>query len=327
MPISLTVHHESWPLAGRFAISRGAKTQADVVVVELEDGPYRGRGECVPYARYGESVDGVTAALEAMRDPLGAGLDRAGLLHAMPAGAARNALDCALWDLEAKRSGQSVHDLAGMAAPLPLTTAFTISLDAPDAMARAAAEAAWRPLLKVKLGARGTAERLDAVRSAAPRAELIVDANEAWEPATLAENLAACARMGVRLVEQPLKAGAEEALAATSRPVPICADESLHDRASLSRLQGAYDAINVKLDKAGGLTEALALVEEAQRLGLTVMVGCMVSTSLAIAPAVLLGQRARLVDLDGPLLLAADRNPKLRFEGSLVYPAAPALWG
>ena len=326
MPTGLTIRAESWPIARPFAISRGAKTRADVIVVELSDGPYCGRGECVPYARYGESLQSVTAALEAMRDRLD-GLDRTGLLSMMPAGAARNALDCALWDLEAKRGGQRVYELASLPAPHPLTTAYTISLDSPDAMARAAAEAAWRPLLKVKVGAQGTPERLRAVRDAAPRAELIVDANEAWEPANLAENLAACARAGVSLVEQPLATGADAALATISRPVPVCADESLHDRASLARLRGVYDAINVKLDKAGGLTEALALVAEADRLGFAVMVGCMVATSLAIAPAVLLGQRARLVDLDGPLLLAADRPDGLCFEGSVIYPSQPALWG
>jgi L-Ala-D/L-Glu epimerase len=326
MPMSLTIRSESWPIAGRFTISRGAKTQADVIVVEVRDGPYCGRGECVPYPRYGESIGSVTAALEAMRDRLSAGLDRTMLLDTMPAGAARNALDCALWDLEAKQSSRPVHELACLPAPHPLTTAYTISLDTPDAMARAAAAAAWRPLLKVKVGAHGTHERLRAVRSAAPRAELIVDANEAWEAANLAENLAVCARAGVSLVEQPVPAGADEALI-IPRPVPVCADESLHDRASLVRLLGAYDAINVKLDKAGGLTEALALVAEAERLGLWVMVGCMVATSLAIAPAVLLGQRARVVDLDGPLLLAADRPDGLRFEGSVVYPAPPTLWG
>jgi L-Ala-D/L-Glu epimerase len=326
MPMSLTIRSESWPIAGRFAISRGAKTQADVIVVELRRGPYCGRGECVPYPRYGESIESVMAALEAMRDPLSAGLDRTMLLGTMPAGAARNALDCALWDLEAKQSGRPVYELACLPAPHPLTTAYTISLDTPDAMARAAAAAAWRPLLKVKVGAHGTHERLHAVRGAAPRAELIVDANEAWEPANVAENLAACARAGVSLVEQPVPAGADEALM-ISRPVPVCADESLHDRASLARLQEAYDAINVKLDKAGGLTEALALVAEAERLGFAVMVGCMVATSLAIAPAVLLGQRARVVDLDGPLLLAADRPDGLRFEGSVMHPPSPALWG
>jgi L-Ala-D/L-Glu epimerase len=261
-----------------------------------------------------------------MRDGL-AGLDRTGLLGQMPAGAARNALDCALWDLEAKRSGRRVHELAGLPAPRPLTTAYPISLESPDAMARAAAVAAWRPLLKIKVGTHGTEERLQAVRRAAPRAKLIVDANEAWEPANLVENLTACARAGVSLVEQPLAADADQTLAMISRPVAVCADESLHDRASLARLLGVYDAINVKLDKAGGLTEALALVAEADRLGFAVMVGCMVATSLAIAPAVLLGQRARVVDLDGPLLLAADRPDGVRFEGSVLYPPAAALWG
>lgn len=327
MLVSMTIRRESWPIAGRFAISRGAKTRAEVIVVELCRGPYCGRGECVPYGRYGESLEGVTAALEAMRERLSGGIDREALLAAMPAGAARNAVDCALWDLEAKRSGRRVHELAGLPAPRPLTTAYTISLDTPDAMGRAAADAGWRPLLKIKLGPDGTNERLCAVRRAAPHAELIVDANEAWEPANLAANLEACARVGVSLVEQPLAAGADRALANLPRAVPVCADESLHDRASLARLRGAYDAINVKLDKAGGLTEALALAADADRLGFTVMVGCMVATSLAIAPAALLAQRARVVDLDGPLLLAADRPGGLRFEGSLLYPPAPSLWG
>jgi L-alanine-DL-glutamate epimerase-like enolase superfamily enzyme len=327
MPVSLTLRIERWPIAGVFTIARGARTEAAVVVAELRDGDRLGRGECTPYPRYGETIEGVAAAVEAMREPLAHGLDRAGLQLAMPAGAARNALDCALWDLEAKRAGRPAHSLAGLAEPRPLVSAYTISLDAPPAMAEAAAKAAARPLLKVKLGGEGDPARIRAVRAAAPAAELIVDANEAWAPADLAANLAACAEAGVTLVEQPLPAGADAALASIVRPIPVCADESLHDRASLDALMGKYDAVNIKLDKAGGLTEALALAVEAERRGFALMVGCMVATSLSMAPAMLVAQRARVVDLDGALLLARDREHGLRYEGSIVHPAEPALWG
>jgi L-alanine-DL-glutamate epimerase-like enolase superfamily enzyme len=325
-PISLSVRVESWPTAGAFTISRGAKTEARVVVAELSDGQHRGRGECVPYARYGESVDGVAATIEAMREALAGGLGRDGLQQIMPAGAARNALDCALWDLEAKRAGRRAHELAGLPAPEPVITAYTISLGTPEEMARAA-RSAERPLLKVKLGGAGDPARIKAVRQAAPRAELIVDANEAWQPSELAANLAACAEARVTLVEQPLPAGDDAALARVARPIPVCADESVHDRASLATLAGKYDAVNIKLDKAGGLTEALALAIDANRLGLGLMIGCMVSTSLAIAPALLLARGARVVDLDGPLLLTEDRPGGLRYEGSLVHPPVAELWG
>jgi len=325
--MELSVHIERWPIAGVFTISRGSKTEAVVVTVELRDGAHRGRGECVPYARYGETADGVVAAIEAMRPALHRGLDHAALQTALPAGAARNALDCAYWDLRAKQSGRRVHDLAGLAAPRPLVTAYTISLAAPAAMAAAAARAAARPLLKVKLGGSEDGERILAVRRAAPTAELIVDANEGWSEGDLAQNFDACRKAGVTLVEQPLPAGRDAALARIARPIPVCADESVHDRASLEALTGKYDAINIKLDKSGGLTEALALVAEAERRGLAVMVGCMVATSLAMAPAMLVAQRARVVDLDGPLILAKDRPEGLRYEGSLAYPPEPTLWG
>ncbi len=331
LPLTLTVRSERWPIAGSFAISRGAKTEAVVVVAELADGKSRGRGECLPYARYGESVASVTAAIEAMRTPLAAGLNRAGLQQAMPPGAARNALDCAFWDLEAKRSGRPVHELAGLPAPQALTTAYTISLAAPAAMAEAAAKAATRALLKVKLGGNsdhgGDPARIAAVRTAAPHATLIVDANEGWHERNLSRNLAACADAGVVLVEQPLPDGGDRALAALKRPIPICADESAHDRASLPALAGKYDAVNIKLDKAGGLTEALAMAAQAQRLGFAIMAGCMVATSLAVAPAMLLAQQAQYVDLDGPLLLARDRPDGLTYRNSLVFPPLPALWG
>jgi L-alanine-DL-glutamate epimerase-like enolase superfamily enzyme len=327
MATLLTVRVERWPIAGRFVISRGARSEAVVVVAELADGAARGRGECVPYPRYGETVEGVVAAIETMREPLAHGLDRGALQAALPPGAARNALDCALWDLDAKRRGRRVHALLGLAPPRPLTTAYTISLGSPEAMAEAAAKAAARPLLKIKLGGSGDPARLAAVRRAAPSSELIVDANEAWTKADLEENFAACAAAGVRLIEQPLPAGDDAALAGLARPVRVCADESVHDRASLPRLVGRYDAVNIKLDKTGGLSEALALRDDAERLGFAVMVGCMVATSLAMAPALLVAQRAEFVDLDGPLLLARDRPDGLRYEASLVHPPAFELWG
>ena len=327
MGLTLTVRAESWAIAGAFTIARGAKTQAEVVVAEVSDGRHRGRGECVPYARYGETIAGVMAAIEAMRAPLGEGLTREALQTAMPAGAARNALDCALWDFEAKASGRPMHVLAGLPAPRALVTAYTISLGTPQTMAEAAAQAAGRKLLKLKLGGPGDAARIAAVRAAAPDAELIVDANEGWRADNLADNLAACVHAGVTLVEQPLRAADDAALAQIARPIPVCADESVHDRASLVSLIGKYDAVNIKLDKTGGLTEALALAHEAERLGFSVMVGCMVATSLSMAPAMLVAQRARVVDLDGPLLLARDRDNGLKYENSLVYPASSALWG
>jgi L-alanine-DL-glutamate epimerase-like enolase superfamily enzyme len=327
LPLSLAVRTERWPIAGAFAISRGAKTKAVVVVAELSDGRHRGRGECVPYARYGETVGGVIEMLAAMQTPLARGLDRAGLQAAVRPGAARNALDCAFWDLEAKRSDRPVHALAGLPAPRPLVTAFTLSFGPPQAMAEAAAAAAARPLLKVKLGGPGDPERIGAVRRAAPGAELIVDANEGGSADNLAGNLATCAEAGVTLVEQPLPADADAALASIARPIPVCADESAHDRGSLAALAGRYDAVNIKLDKAGGLTEALAMAAEAERRGFDIMIGCMVATSLAMAPAMLLAQRARWVDLDGPLILAHDRPDGLRYDGSIVHPPTPALWG
>jgi L-alanine-DL-glutamate epimerase-like enolase superfamily enzyme len=325
--MELSVRIERWPLAGVFAISRGSKTEAVVVVAELSDGTHRGRGESVPYARYGETPDGIVAAIEAVRPGLRRGLDRGALQRAMPAGAARNALDCAYWDVNAKQAGRRVHELAGLGVPGPLTTAYTISLGSAAVMAAAAEQAAWRPLLKVKLGGDDDRTRIAAVRRAAPRAQLIVDANEGWNLDNFEANLAACADAGVTLIEQPLPEGRDEALARIKRPIPLCADESVHDSASLDALAGKYDAVNVKLDKAGGLTEALALAAEAERRGFAVMVGCMVATSLAMAPAMLVAQRARWVDLDGPLLLASDRADGLCYEGSLVYPPDLVLWG
>jgi L-alanine-DL-glutamate epimerase-like enolase superfamily enzyme len=327
--LTLTLAVERWPIRGAFTISRGAKTEAVVVVATLGDGRHRGRGECVPYARYGESVERVSAQIEAMRPRLTEGLTRQALQTAMPAGAARNALDCALWDFEAKRNGKPVYELAGLPAPRPLTTAYTISLDDPAAMAAAAAKVASRALLKVKLGGGDDNDpaRIAAVRAAAPAAALIADANEGWNKGNLAANFVACERAGVALIEQPLPEGRDDMLSRIVRPIPVCADESAHDRASLAALAGKYDAINIKLDKAGGLSEALAMSAEAERLGFLLMAGSMVATSLAVAPALLFAQRSRFVDLDGPLLLAKDRPHGLVYQDSLVLPPTPALWG
>ena len=328
----LSVRRETWPLAGSFTISRGTRTSAEPVVVELsfteDDGRVvRGRGECVPYARYGETVDGVIAAIEGLRPRVENGLDRTGLQELLPPGAARNALDCAYWDLEAKRGGQSVWRLCGLAPLEPVTTAYTLSLDTPEAMGRAAAAQAARPLLKLKLAGPGDLARVEAVRANAPQTRLIVDANEGWtldDYVALAPKLA---RLGVVLIEQPLPAGQDAPLAGTRRPVPVCADESCHATDSLAELAGRYDAVNIKLDKTGGLTEALELKRAALAQGYRIMVGCMVGTSLAMAPAVLLAQGAAFVDLDGPLLLEADRPGGLRYEGSTLHPPEPALWG
>jgi len=325
--ISLTIRVERWPIAGRFAISRGAKTQADVIVAEISDGRHRGRGECVPYARYGESVASVERQIGALAGELAAGCDRAKLQALLPPGAARNALDCAFWDLEAKSAGRPVWQLAGLAAPRPLTTAYTLSLASPDDMAAAAAGAADRQLLKVKLGGPDDPACLKAVRSAAPEAELIVDANEGWRAETLPAMFGLCAWAGVSLIEQPLPADEDDILAQIPRPVPVCADESVHDRTSLAALRARYDAINIKLDKTGGLTEAIALADEGERLGFALMSGCMVATSLAMAPALLIAQRARIVDLDGPLLLAQDREHGLHYEASTIFPPEADLWG
>jgi L-alanine-DL-glutamate epimerase-like enolase superfamily enzyme len=326
-PLPLAARIERWPIAGAFTISRGAKTEAITVVVEVAQGGHTGRGECVPYARYGETPKATLAALLSMQEAFGNGLGRQALQAALPAGAARNALDCALIDLEAKLSGRRAWELLGRPVPTACTTAFTISLGTPEAMAAATAKAAHRPLLKIKLGGDDDGERIAAVRNQAPESELIVDANEAWTPANLEQNLAACAAAGVTLVEQPLPAGQDELLARIRRPVAVCADESVHDRASLGGLRERYDAVNIKLDKTGGLTEALAMADAAQALGFEIMVGCMVATSLAMAPAMLLTPQARFVDLDGPLLLAKDRDGGLRYDGSTVYPPDAALWG
>jgi L-alanine-DL-glutamate epimerase-like enolase superfamily enzyme len=326
-PQRLSVSRRTWPLAQPFAMSRGSRSSAEVVLAELFDGDFRGRGECVPSPRYGESPESVAATLEAMKGAVFSGLDREQLQHAMPAGAARNALDAAFWDIEAKRADCRATDLAGIGALRPLTTAYTLSLDTPERMGAAAAANRSRALLKLKLGGDGDLERVAAVRENAPQSRLIVDPNEGWTADHFAEFAPRLARFGVELIEQPLAADADDALAAIPHPVPVCADEACRGIADLARLVGKYDAINIKLDKTGGLTEALALAKAARERGFEIMVGCMIGTSLAMAPAMLVAQQASVVDLDAPLLLAADRNQGLRYEGSLVYPPEPALWG
>jgi len=318
---------ERWPIEGGFTISRGAKTEAVVVVAEVCRGDVTGRGECVPYPRYGETPEATLEAILSMKEAISGGLDCEALQAAMPPSAARNALDCALLDLEAKQSGRRIWDWLGRDAPRPCVTAYTISLGAPETMAAAATKAAHRPLLKIKLGGDGDGLRIAAVRKAAPDSELIVDANESWTEANLEQNLDACAQARVTLVEQPLPAGQDEALARIKRPIAVCADESVHDRASLGGLRERYDAVNIKLDKTGGLTEALVMADAAAAQGFDIMVGCMVATSLSMAPAMLLTRQARFVDLDGPLLLARDRDGGLRYDGSLVYPPEASLWG
>lgn len=323
---SLKIIQERYPIAGKFTISRGSKTEALVIVCEISHNGKLGRGECVPYARYGESIASVSEQIEAVRIAIESGADRLTIQTLMPAGAARNAVDCAFWDLEAKLSGKSVADTLGT-LPHPLETAITVSLGTPEEMAVSTAKVAHYPLIKVKMGGDNDIERIHAVTSAAPNSQIIIDANEGWTDDNIEENMAAAAKAGVVLIEQPLPAGKDEILSRIDRPVIICADESVHTSVGLEELATRYDAVNIKLDKAGGLTEGLIMREKAISLGLKVMVGCMVGTSLGMAPAVLLAQKADVVDLDGPLLLAKDRAPGLKYEGALVYPPEATLWG
>ncbi len=325
--LTLAVRRESWPLREAFTISRGSKTSADVLIVTLDDGRCKGRGEAVPYSRYGETVESALQQIDGLAGRLGPFANRHELQSALPAGAARNAIDCAFWDLEAKRSATSAARLTGISPLKPVLTAYTLSLDTPDAMAAKAASVGELPLLKLKLGGPGDAARMAAVREARPDARLIVDANEAWNEAHLEALMFAAADAGIELIEQPLPAGADEALRHIKRIVPVCADESVHTRASLPQLQGLYDAINIKLDKAGGLTEALSLKREAEALGFRIMIGSMVATSLAVAPAMLLAQGAEWTDLDGPLLLARDRSPAIVINSGIMSPPEPELWG
>jgi L-Ala-D/L-Glu epimerase len=327
MAITIDAIAETFPIAGKFVISRGAKSEARVVTVTISDGARAGRGECVPYARYGETVDSVIAVISAVSKAVTANPDRSALQLLMPPGAARNAIDCALWDFEAKASGVSVESRIGGAKAAPMNTAFTLSLGTPEEMAAAARAAAHRPVLKIKVGGGGDIERLRAVARAAPRARIIVDANEGWTEENLETNMNEAAALGIALIEQPLPQRGDAMLRHIERKVPVCADESAHSSASLAALVGLYDAVNIKLDKTGGLTEALKMRAEARELGFKIMAGCMVGTSLAMAPAIYLGQGAEFVDLDGPLLLARDREPALRYDGSLLSPPEPILWG
>jgi L-alanine-DL-glutamate epimerase-like enolase superfamily enzyme len=321
--MQIDVTRDVFKLAQVFTIARGSRTEAQVLTVKLNDGQHVGWGECVPYARYGESLQSVTDEILGLPDAF----SRFDLYDLLPAGAARNAVDCALWDLEAKRAGKPVWELAGLEAPGPEITAYTLSLDTPEAMKAQAALHAFRPLLKIKLGTPDDMPRLEAVRAGAPKSTIIVDANEGWSAEVYADLAPHLVRLGVELVEQPLPAGEDHALLGMQRPVPVCADESCHDRSSLADLKGKYDVVNIKLDKTGGLTEALALRDAAIAQGYEVMVGCMVGSSLAMAPATLVAQGASVVDLDGPLLLAEDRDEPLIFDNAGVHPPSATLWG
>lgn len=327
MPRVLSVVSECFPIAGTFTISRGSKTEAEVISCTITESGNAGHGECVPYKRYGETMESVRETIEQARRAIEGGASRTELLDLMSAGAARNAVDCALWDLEAKTSGVAVWTKLDVAQPKALETAYTLSLGEPEAMAAQARANAARPLLKVKIGGDNDIARIRAVTEAAPNSRIILDANEGWTDANIVENLAAAAELGIALIEQPLPAGADAILGRIRHPVPICADESVHVADDLDQLKGLYDAVNIKLDKSGGLTAALELRNRARAMGFEVMVGCMVGTSLAMAPAVLLAQRAEFVDLDGPLLLARDRAPGLKYQGSMVSPPLPELWG
>jgi len=321
--MQITVTPETFKLAQVFTISRGSRTEAKVLTVRVSDGFISGWGECVPYARYDETLESVTAEIEGLKGPV----TREALYDLLPAGAARNAVDCALWDLEAKKAGVRAWDLAGLPEPGPEITAYTLSLDVPEKMREQAVKNAFRPLLKIKLGTPDDMARLEAVRAGAPKSTIIVDANEGWSAEIYADLAPHLVRLGVALVEQPLPAGEDDALIGMERPVPVCADESAHDRASLPALKGKYDVVNIKLDKTGGLTEALALKQAALAEGYRVMVGCMVGSSLAMAPATLVAQGVMVTDLDGPLLLAEDREHPLKFDAAGVHPPSAELWG
>ena len=322
MGMRITVQPETFQLAQVFTISRGSRSQAEVLTVRIEKDGLIGWGECVPYARYGESLASVTEQIEALGD-----ISHGELAEALPAGAARNALDCAFWDLKAKTSGVPVAQRIGLQKLQPQITAYTLSLDSPEAMERQAKLNAHRPLLKIKLGTPDDMPRLEAVRRGAPKARIIVDANEGWSAEVYSDLAPHLLRLGVELVEQPLPASEDDALLGLARPLPICADESCHDRSSLPHMRGKYDYANIKLDKTGGLTEALALRDAALEAGFGLMMGCMVGSSLAMAPAVLLAQAAQFTDLDGPLLLAEDRDHALKFDADGVHPPVAALWG
>ena len=325
--MKVRIYTQSWPIRGSFTISRGSRTQADVVIVELEKHGVIGRGECVPYSRYGESAASVISQLEQLVPQLEAGLDRLHLQRLLPAGAARNALDCAFWDWECKAAGVTIWQRLNIFPLKTTVSAYTISLDTPENMEQVAREHAQRPLLKLKMGGEGDMDRVAAVRRGAPKAKIILDANESWTPALYQELVPELAKLGVSMIEQPLPAADDAILAELPHPIPLCADESCHDRLSLPALVGRYEMINIKTDKTGGLTEALSLKYEAKRAGFEIMVGCMLATSLAMAPAFVAAQGAQIVDLDGPLLLDKDRENGFKYTQQEMVPFQPALWG
>ena len=327
MPVLLSHAEEVFPIRGVFRISRGARTESRAVTATLTDGDVAGRGECMPYARYGETVESVRDQIASVADAIANGADRQAVQGLLPAGAARNAVDCAFWDLEAKRAGKRAWDLAGLSAPDGVVTVYTLSLDEPAAMGAAAAKAADRPRLKIKLAGEGDLERVAAIRENAPDATLIVDANEGWSPEMVEPFSAKLAELGVAMIEQPLPADADEALAHVAHPVPLCADESAHTADDIDRLKGRYEVVNIKLDKTGGLTQALEFRRAIEAAGMDVMVGCVLGSSLAMAPAMLVAAGAAHVDLDGPLLLAEDRTPGLCYTGSEIAPPSAELWG
>ena len=324
----MILREEMWGIEGSFTISRGRRSVAEVVTIEIHQDDQRGRGECVPYRRYGETRESAVAEIEKLRDAIeDSSLTRESLQGLLPPGAARNAVDCALWDIEAKLKGVPVWQLASLPEPRPVTTAFTISLGTPREMGNAARVNVHRPLLKIKLGGENDMARVRAVREAAPSSTIIVDANEAWTPVMVAEYGGELAKLGVKLVEQPLPAGSDGVLDGLGRAVPVCADESVHDSSTLVEVARRYDFVNIKLDKTGGLTEAIRMITAAKQMGVGIMVGCMVGTSLGMAPAFFLGPLAAYVDLDGPLLLKEDREPGILYEGSTMQPPPPELWG
>src|SRR3989344_2360971 len=324
MELSLKV--ESWPIRGTFSISRGAKTEAQVIVATIRDGREEGRGECLPYKRYGETVESVQEQIVSVRSAIEGGVDRGELQKLLPAGAARNALDCALGDLEAKRQGKTIWELVGITEPNSVSTCFTISLDTPEKMAKAA-QASSYTFLKIKLGAEGDEERLAKIRAAVPKARLIVDANEGWNERNIEAMVRACEVARVELIEQPLPEDKDGVLQGLKTEVPLCADESAYTAADISKLVGRYAAVSIKLDKAGGLTEALKMAQAAKDAGLSIMISCNVSTSLSMAPATVLAQYADYVDLDGPLLLEKDREPSIKYDKGKILPTTPELWG
>ncbi|MCX7381029.1 MAG: dipeptide epimerase [Alphaproteobacteria bacterium] len=326
-PQRLTISHRAWALARPLRTAQGVSTTTDVIIAEISDGDVTGRGECIPIGRNGECAESVMAALAAMKGPISSGLNRDTLQHALPPGAARNALDCAFWHLDANRLYRSVPELAGLGAVKPITTAFTLAFDTPEKMAEQAAANAARPIMRLELYGVGDIERVRAVRDMAPASRIVIDANESWSETQLDEFMPALLDLRVELVEQPLPADADDALTRLEYPILVCADESCRSRADLDRLAGKYAAVNIKLDKVGGLTEALALAEEATRRGLQIMVGSMIGTSLGVAPALVVAQQAKIVHLDGPLHIAFDRGSALRYDGSIIQPAIPNLWG